>query len=70
MRKLTPTQKELLEKLNLYKYVKNTTGSFERDHIKALCEFKTFDSTFNALFNKGYLKRDSTDINKNKFILS
>jgi len=69
MKNLTVAQNQLLEKIKLYKYVKNSTGIFAYDDIKTLCEFKTFDSTFNALLNKGYLKRIKTNDFSNKFEL-
>ena len=68
MTKLTESQKNLLEKINLYKYVKNSTGIFQYDNMKAVCEFKSFDNTFNALLFKGYLKHFATDDFTNKFI--
>ena len=70
MKKLTSTQKGLLKKLYLYKYVKNSTGVFKYDDIKAVCEFKSFDNTFNALLFKGYLKHFASNDFSNKFILT
>lgn len=70
VKKLTLSQKELLEKIYLYKYVKNTTGVFKYDDMKAICEFNSFDSSFNALLNKGYLKHFATNDFSNKFILT
>ena len=57
MRKLTDPQKKLLELLKLYKYVKNSDGVFQYDHMKNICDFKSFDGTFNALLNKGIVQR-------------
>jgi hypothetical protein len=70
MANLTESQKTLLEKIKLYKYVGNYTGIFKYDDMKKLCEFKSFDSTFNALLNKGYLKHFATNDFNNKFILT
>ena len=69
MKPLTETQKELLEKIKLYKYVKNNNGVFSYDDMKKICDFKSFDSTFNALLNKGYLCHFATNDFSNKFIL-
>jgi hypothetical protein len=70
MKTLSGPQKMLLDKINLYKYVGNYTGIFKYDDMKKLCEFKSFDSTFNALLSKGYLKHFATNDFSNKFILS
>ena len=70
MKNLSENQKILLEKLKLYKFIKNSTGIFTFDDMKNICEFKNFDSTFNALLNKGYLKHFATNDFSNKFILS
>jgi hypothetical protein len=70
MKKITETQKELLKKIQLYKYIKNNTGIFGYDEMKQICNFKTFDATFNALLNKGYLKHFATNDFNNKFILT
>jgi hypothetical protein len=70
MKTLSGPQKMLLDKINLYKYVGNYTGIFKYDDMKKLCEFKSFDSTFNALLDKGYLKHFATNDFSNKFILS
>ena len=56
MRKLTDPQKKLLELLKLYKYVKNSDGVFQYDHMKNICDFKSFDGTFNALVNIGIVQ--------------
>ena len=67
---LTDAQKTLLEKIVLYKYVKNNTGVFLYDDMKNICEFKSFDQTFNALLNKGVLRRIETNDFSNKFKLN
>ena len=68
MKTLTEPQKILLEKIKLYKYVKNSTGIFLYDDMKAVCDFKSFDGTFNALLHKGYVKHFSTMADQNTFI--
>ena len=70
MRSLTEPQKQLLEKLYLYKYVKNTTGVFKYDDMKSICDFNSFDKTFNALLFKGYILHFATNDFSNKFILT
>jgi len=70
MKKITETQKELLKKIQLYKYIKNNNGIFNYNDMKQICNFKTFDNTFNALLNKGYLKHFATNDFNNKFILT
>jgi hypothetical protein len=68
--KLTESQKILLEKIKLYKYIKNNNGIFKYDDMKKMCNYKTFDSSFNALLRKGHLKHFITTNNfDNKFIL-
>jgi hypothetical protein len=71
MKKLTEPQETLLEKINLYKYIKNNTGIFSYDDMKKICDFRSFDGSFNALLDKGYLKHFiTTDNSTNKFILT
>ena len=71
MEKLTGPQETLLEKINLYKYIKNNTGVFTYNDMKTICDFKSFDGSFNALLHKGYLKHFiTTDNFANKFILT
>jgi hypothetical protein len=70
MKTLTQPQKTLLEKIKMYKYVKNSTGIFSYDDMKQICDFKTFDSSFNALLSMGYLKHFATNDFNNKFILT
>jgi hypothetical protein len=67
MKKLTTPQDELLKKLQLYM---TKISPMKYDHLKALSEFKTFDSTFNALLNKGYVKHFKLGQGENTFILS
>ena len=47
-RKLTEAQNELFAKVNII----IGFDSIELDRIKILSEFKSFDSSFNALLNK------------------
>lgn len=56
LKKITPIQKRLLEHIDL---LKDKTEIFEYDDMKKLSikKFKSFDSTFNALLHKGYVKR-------------
>jgi hypothetical protein len=70
IKNLTDPQKQLLNKIMLYKYVKNNTGIFLYEDMKNICEFKSFDSTFNALLNKGILRRIETNDFSNKFKLN
>lgn len=70
MKTLTQPQRTLLDKILLYKYVKNNTGIFTYDDMKNICDFKSFDTTFNALLNMGYLQHFATNDFSNKFILS
>jgi predicted transcriptional regulator len=64
---MTPTQKNLLELLNIYM---TKTSSMYYDNLKALTDFKTFESTFNALLNKGYIKRFNEGNGQNTYILT
>jgi len=70
MKSITPKQQELLEKIKLYKYVKNSNGIFTYDDMKKICDFKSFDSSFNALLNAGYLQHFATNDFSNKYILT
>ena len=38
-KKTTQSQKDLLDKLYLYKYVKNSNGVFEYNDMKNVCDF-------------------------------
>jgi len=67
MKKTTSTQENLLQKLNLYM---TKTSPMHYDNLKALCEFKTFESTFNALLEKGYIKRFKEGNGENTYILN
>ena len=69
-KKLTDTQKQLLKKIELYKYIKNNNGIFSFDNMKQICNFKSFDSTFNALLNKGYIKRQITNNFENNYYIN
>ncbi len=66
MKKLTTTQTELYNKLKLYM---TTTEPMHYDKLKNLCEFKTFDSTFNALLNNGYVKRFKEGNGENTYLI-
>ena len=52
MENLTKPQKILIEKINLYKYIKNNNGIFSYDDMKTICDFKSFDGSFNALLTR------------------
>lgn len=64
---MTPTQKNLYSILQKYM---TTVSPMHYDKLKNLCEFKTFDATFNALLNKGYVKRFKEGDGKNTYILT
>jgi hypothetical protein len=64
--KLTEVQTNLLNKVKLY-IGKNSPMAYDR--LKILCEFKSFDSTFNVLLNKGYVKNHKTNDFTNQFKL-
>ena len=66
MRKLTPTQSELLSEVK--KHV-STDKPAKYDTLKALCKCKSFDSTFNALIDKGHVIRHETNDYSNQFKL-
>jgi hypothetical protein len=64
---MTQTQINLYNILLLYM---TTKSPMLYDSLKALTEFKTFDSTFNALLNKGYVKRFKEGNGVNDYILT
>ena len=66
-KKLTSTQNNLY--IILLKYM-NYTSPMEYDNLKKLSEFKTFDSTFNALLHKGWIKRYKEGDGQNTYILT
>ena len=65
-KKLTPVQEVLL--LTLSKYI-STEKALPYNNLKNLCEFKSFDGTFNALLFKGYLTSVPSDDYSNKYKL-
>lgn len=67
MKTLTDTQNELYTLLKMYM---TTVQPMHYDRLKNLCEFKTFDSTFNALLSKGYIKRYNEGDGDNTYILA
>lgn len=67
MKNLSENQQILLIKLKLYMTHKQP---MQYDRLKALCEFKTFDATFNALLNKKYVKRHILGDGNNTYILN
>jgi len=64
---MTPTQKALLDKLNIYM---TTKSPMHYDNLKNLCEFKSFDSTFNALLSKKHVIRFNEGDGNNTYILN
>jgi len=66
-KKLTPVQEVLL--LTLSKYI-STEKALPYNNLKNLCEFKSFDGTFNALLFKGYVVSVPTNDNSNMFKLA
>ena len=67
MKKLTAAQTELLTRLKLY-LGKDEPKPY--DNLKNLCEFKSFDTSFNALLEKGHVKRHPTTDYSNQFKIS
>ena len=75
MKPLTKTQQNLLNELS--KII--TNEAIKYDTLKKVVKyqkdvsnhaFSSFDATFNALYNKGYVKRVETNNFDNKFILT
>lgn len=64
---LTYTQRELLAKV---REVVGMDKDMPYDCIKAMCGFKSFDLSFNALLEKGYVERVSSDDFSNRFKLT
>ena len=69
MRKLTTTQQELLDEMKKFLSTWSQNNGLPYDTIKGLCDCKSFDSSFNALLDKGYIERVHTDDFSNKFKL-
>jgi hypothetical protein len=67
MRKPTPVQAELLEILKKYM---TKVSPMKYESLKALSEFKSFDSSFNALLDKGHVKHYQLGQGENTFILA
>ena len=67
MRKLTDSQIKLYDVLKLYM---TKISPMHYDNLKNLSEFKTFDSTFNALLTKNYVKRYKLGNGENTYILT
>ena len=65
-KKLTEDQKKLLKIVSNYIGYKN---HMPYDMLKSLSNFKTFDKSFNALYNKGYVVRHKTNDYSNRFKL-
>lgn len=65
-KKPTETQEKLLEKLRgvITDKVSKTYGE-----IKAYADARSFDTSFNALLHKGYVKRDPSR-NDNSFLIN
>lgn len=66
-KKLTPVQQELLTVLKQY-IGQNTPMAYNK--LKVLCEFKSFESSFNALLFNGYVVAHKTDDFSNQFKLA
>lgn len=66
MRKLTTTQENLLKEL---KEIYAPGSALKYDTLKILCECKSFDATFNALLEKGYVERVPSDDFSNRYKL-
>jgi len=67
MKKLTTTQETLLEELKRFI---SDTWSLKYDTLKVVSNCKSFDSTFNALLEKGYVRREPSDNFDNRFKLT
>jgi len=65
MKRLTPAQIFVLNNISKFMPVGNT---MKYDNIKSLTESKSFDGSFNALFNAGYFQRVHTNDFSNQFI--
>lgn len=65
-RKLTKTQAELLDIISELIY----EHPVPLDDIKRLSNFKSFDSSFNALYEKGWVERVKTNDFTNQFKLA
>ncbi len=65
-KKITTTQKELLDNLSLH-ITPTTSKTYEE--LKKSISTKSFDLSFNALLFKGYLKRDHTK-DSNSFLIN
>ncbi len=61
---MTTTQKNLLTIASNYTSPK---CHIKYDILKSLCNVKSFDSSFNALLNKGYFKPYPTNDYSNQF---
>ena len=66
MKTLTLAQSKLYTILLEYM---TTSSPMHYDNLKALSEFKTFDSTFNALLSKGHVKRFKEGNGENTYII-
>lgn len=66
-KKMTVSQSNLYT--ILLKYM-TYTSPMKYDNLKNLSEFKTFDSTFNALLNKGHVRRFKEGDGQNTYILT
>lgn len=64
MKRLTPAQIYVLSRIASFMPVNNT---MKYDTIKVLSECKSFDASFNALFNAGYFEHVPTNDFSNQF---
>ena len=67
MRKLNIIQQNLLTAIKPYIGI---NCPIKYDILKSLVNFKSFDSTFNVLINKGYVERFETNDFSNQFKLT
>ena len=66
-KKLTHVQNELLVLLTQYI---SKEKSLPYNNLKVLCDFKSFETTFNALLWRGYVIAVPTNDNSNQFKLA
>jgi len=65
-RKLTAPQSDLFEILKKHM---STDKAMHFDALKKLSDFKSFDTTFNALLDKGYVTRFKEGDGNNTYVL-
>ena len=66
-KKLTVVQSELLAILSLHI---SKEKSLPYNNLKVLCDYKSFETTFNALLWRGYVVSVPTNDNSNQFKLA